>query len=394
MIIDFSQKFDGVINLITAIALIYYAAFMSNAEKNGGLKKRLLFLLSTLAVLCLARGTNYFMKFGSTFEVFILIISSLVPFALFLLVELMLRRHLPLPMKLFSSLSTILLIIGFLIFGINKITLFALMAVYVLTLISIFVALGTKDDFELQKSELSLIRINMVIMILIIPLIVTDFKIIFGWQTIRLGSFGILFFLYALVKIWGNFNLQQGFYRLTNLLIFNLASAALISWLFNIQNLYFHIFVIFVMLRMFSEILIYLSDSYSKNAQAMIYLVINAFVKSDLNIKSCKKEIPEDIFFLLTKSDLAFYRTERIINSFKDGALQFKDEINKLEFDNDTLEEMKHIYEDFDSNACIFLKIPNDDFFMIFFKWPSMAPKNKLEKEISFLQTLALKIKE
>ncbi len=393
--IEFSQKFDSAINLIAAIALIYYAVYMKLAEKNGGLRKRLLFLLSLLGALCLTRGINYLFDFGAEVEVFVLVIASIVPLALFLLIELMLRRHLPLGLKLFSGFSSLFLVIGFLLFGVNKYVLFTLMGYYVTNLFSIFFILITNKKLELQASELSLIRINTVIMILIIPLIVTDFKKILNIDTIRLGAFGILFFLYALVKIWENIDIKGGFSRLVYLLIFNLSSAGLICYLFDIFPLYFHVFIIFIMLRMLSDILIYTRDSYSNKAKDITYKVLDSFIKGNLKVDSIKKEIAsDDVFFLMTKKDLINYNHERILDVFKEGGLYFKGEAGHLTKDPDTLDEILHLYEDFDSNACIFVKIFGNDFFLILFKWPNMAPKNKLRKEIMLIKNLAAQIKE
>jgi hypothetical protein len=394
MMIEFSQKFDAVINIITALALIYYASYMNIVEKNGGLRKRLLFLLSMLAILCLTRGVNYLMNFGQGVEAFVLVISSIIPLALFLLIELMLRRHLPLPLKLFAGLSSIFLSLAFMIFGINKYTLLCLMAFYVLTLLSMLSVMFLKKDFELDPAEMSLIKICMVIMFLIVPLIVTDFKIILGWDTIRLGAFGILFFLYSLVKIWDNIDLKGGFSRIVYLLIFNLASAAVISWLFDIKQYYFHVLIIFIMLRMFSDVLIYSRDSYTKKAQEMTRKIIDAFMNGDLKLEAIKKEISNGAFYLLTKKDLLYYKPDRIANAFQEGGLKFKSETLKQILDQDTREEIVHLYDDFDCNACIFLKLSSNDFLIILFKWPAMAPKSKLEKEISLIQNLALKIKE
>jgi hypothetical protein len=182
MITEFSQKFDGAINIITALAIIFYAVYMNFSEKNNGLRKRLLFLLTLLGSLCLIRGINYLADFGPIVENFVLIIASIIPLSLFLLVELMLRRHLPLPMKLFAGITSLLLAVCLLIIGANKYLLFLLMSDYVLILLSIVGVLLTNKNLDLQKNELALIKINTVIMILIIPLIVTDFKKILVWE--------------------------------------------------------------------------------------------------------------------------------------------------------------------------------------------------------------------
>lgn len=394
MIIEFSQKFDGVINIITAIALIYYAVFMKMSEKSGGLKKRLLFLLTLLSTLCLARGLNYLYDFGPTFETFILVVSSIIPFSLFLLVELMLRRHLPLALKIFSATSSVSLALGFIIFGVNKLVLLPLMAFYVLNFLFIIFALLTNKKLELEENEKSLLRINIVIMILIIPLIVTDFKTLLQIDTIRLGAFGILFFLYALVKIWENIDLKGGFSRLVYLLIFNLLSASVICYLFSIPQYYFHVFIVFIMLRMLSDVLIYTRDSYSNKAKDLSDKVLNAFIKGRLNLSAIKNEFENETFVLMTKKDLLHYNHERISNVFKVGGLYFKEETKKLTNDRDTIDEILHLYEDFDFNSCIFVKIYGNDFLLILFKWPNMAPKNKLKKQMLLLQDLALQIKE
>lgn len=392
--IEFSQKFDSIINIMTAVALIYYSICMSIVEKNGGLRKRLLFLLLTLATLCLSRGVNYLFNFGEKVETFNLIISSIIPLALFLLVELMLRRHFPLSMKVFIGLSSTLLVFAFLIFGVNKFALLLLMVYYVLALLSMLFAILLRKNLELEPSEMGLIKISMLIMIAIVPLIVTDFKIILHWDTIRLGAFGILFFLYAIVKVWENVDVAGGISRLVYLLLFNIAATATICWLFNLQEYYFHVFIIFIMMRMFSDILIYSRDSYSKKAQDTAYQIIDALILGNFAIESIKKEISHNAFFLLTKKDLAHYRPDKIQQAFLFGGLHFKEEILKTIKEQDLREEIIHIYDDFDCNACIFLNNSADNFFIILFKWPSMAPRTKLLKEISLIKGLAMKVKD
>ncbi|MDD4974055.1 MAG: hypothetical protein PHY93_06870 [Bacteriovorax sp.] len=394
MITEFSQKFDGAINIITALAIIFYAVYMNFSEKNNGLRKRLLFLLTLLGSLCLIRGGNYVADFGPIVENFVLIIASIIPLSLFLLVELMLRRHLPLSMKLFAGITSLLLAVCLLIFGANKYLLFLLMSDYVLILLSIVGVLLTNKNLDLQKNELTLIKINTVIMILIIPLIVTDFKKVLGIDTIRLGAFGILFFLYALVKVWESIDVKGGFARLFYLLCFNLISAAIFCYLFEIYQYYFHVFIVFIMLRMLSDILIYTRDSYDKKAQELALSIMDVFIAGELKIDSIKKKISGNDFFILSKKELADYNSERIHFVFNERGLYFKSETTALTKDPDIRDEILHIYEDFDCNACIYVKLFNNDFFLILFKWPDMAPKSKLQKEIFLIQGLASQIKE
>ena len=400
--IDFSQKFDGVINIITAIAIIYYAVFMNVSEKNTGRRKRLMLLFTLLGSFCLIRGFNYLFNLGIFIEVVVLFISSFIPFSLFLLIELLIRRHLPLLLKIFISLSTITLSLLVLIFGVNKYVQWALMGNYIISLLSFAFVLLLNKDLDLQKNEQRLIKLLALISILAIPLIVTDFKKSFGWETIRFGAVGVLFFLYSLVKIWETTEIKSGLLKLFSLLIFNLASAAIISYVFDIFHFYLHVFTIFIMLRMLADIIIYSSDSYHKKAQDLTLNVIDLFLASDLKFDAIKKNSSDKEYLLVHRSELPNYKTDRFINIFNKSGLYLKNEIKKLTSDLDVMDEVVHLFEDFDCNACIFVEIPlahkhtksERNFYMVLFKWPELAPVHKLEREIILIQSLASHLKE
>jgi hypothetical protein len=148
------------------------------------------------------------------------------------------------------------------------------------------------------------------------------------------------------------------------------------------------------MLRMLSDILIYTRDSYDKKAQELALSIMDVFIAGELKIDSIKKKISGNDFFILSKKELADYNSERIRFVFNEGGLYFKSETTALTKDPDIRDEILHIYEDFDCNACIYVKLFNNDFFLILFKWPDMAPKSKLQKEIFLIQGLASQIKE
>lgn len=391
---DFSQRFDGVINIITAIAVIFYAVFMNGSEKNSGRRKRLLFLFSLLGSLCLFRGINYIFDFGHQFEVTILMISALIPLSLFLLVELLLRRHLPQYLKIFVSIASISNMIMFLLFGVNNYVMYVLLINYILTLFSLGIVLLMSKSLDLQKTEYRLIRLVSFISLLVIPLIVTDFKKLVGLDTVRLGAFGILFFLYSLIRVWETVQIAGGIKRLAWLLGFNIAAAAIFCFLFDLFQVYFYVFIIFIMLRMFADILIYAKDSYNKKAQDLALHVVEVFLKGNLKLDEIKKNIALDEFYLVSRKDLQYYSPERIVQCFKTSGLYFKNETYHLTKDRDEREEILHLFEDVDCNACIYVEVEEKNFYLILFKWPDLAPKNKLQKEIHLIQGLASQIKE
>ena len=332
--------------IIAGVAFVYYAVFMNLSEKNNGLRKRLLALFILLSSFCIIRGFNYIFDFGKTIDELTVLISSFIPLSIFLLIELLMRRHLPFILKVFISLSTISLVLGVIIFGINQYVLLGLMANYVVTFLSFATALLLNKNLDLLKSEQKLINIVAVISILAIPLILTDFKKTFGWDTIRLGALGVLFFLYAIVKLGDVSDFKKSFYKLFYLLIFNLASAAVISYIFNVFHLYFHVLIIFLMLRMFAEIIINSHESYHRKAQDLAISVVELFLSGNLNFDEIKAKVTNKEFFLLHRKELPYYNAGRFITVFNKSGLYLKNDIKQLTKDPDALDEILHLFED------------------------------------------------
>jgi hypothetical protein len=400
LMIEFSQKFDGVINIITAIAVIVYAIYVNLSEKNSGLRKRLLMLFILLGSLCLLRGVNYIFDLGILIEEVVMMISSIIPLSLFLMVELLMRRHLPVLAKLSITISTMGLLLGLFLFGINRHFMMALMFEYVVIFIYFAYVLLLHKNLNLEKNEKRLIFLVSMISIFVIPMIITDFKKVFGWDTIRYGAFGILFFLYSLIRIWETKNLKSNILRLVSLLLLNMVTSGIFAYLFNLFEQYLYVLVISLMMRMLVEIFIYASDSYSNKARDMALNIIDIFLAGDLKFDEIKKKVSHEDFILMYRKELPHYNPERIIKIFQRSGLYFKNNIKKMTKDADELDEMEHLFDDFDCNACLYIEIATSatkkcerDFLMILFKWPDLAPKNKLEHEIIMIQSLATHIK-
>lgn len=399
---DFKQLFDGVINLITAVGVFSYIVIMTFSENKNGLQKRLIFLLTLIGTLCLTRGLTYMLvlDFSAQLEKFVLMISALIPFSLFLLVELLLRRHFPLFLKLYALFSSLGLIFTYIVFKISPPLVILLMINYVIMMTIFATMLFTRSRKDLIPEENKLLDTIFFISVCIIPLIVSDFKTMLNWDTIRLGAFGILFFIYTLINIWDSKSFASNLLGTSGLIFLNLASSLLIAFVFNLLPLFWYVFVITVMLRMVIRILTAAIENYSRRSQEIILPILEAFSDPQLSWDQIKERVRLSDLILVSKKDLQNYRPEKIAEYFNQSGMYFQNEIQaqaaKKKIDQDVIDEIRHLYEDFDCNACLFISFKNksnSEFFLLLLKWPSLAPKSRLKKEIQIISHLCSQIK-
>lgn len=400
---DFPQFFDGVINLLTAFGVFAYIIIMNFSKNKNSLQKRLNLILTLVAILCLTRGIKYMFDFEMSLNIerFVLVISALIPLSLFLLFELMLRRHFPLPLKLYAIFSTIALTLVYTFGEINTPSVILLMADYVIMMGLFSVMLMTRKRSDLTTDENKLLDTIFIISVLIIPLIVSDFRTLLKWDTIRLGAFGILFFIYSLMNIWNSKSFKTNAFNVFQLLLLNIASACLIAWVFKLSHLISYVFVLIVTLRMLIHILTTATESYSKRSQMILVSILDAFSDSKLSWEQIKEKMKNEDLTLVSKTDLKHYRPEKISSFFKGSGIFFRNEIDILakagKTEADTVDEIKHIYADFDCNACIyieFLSLQNEkEFFILLLKWPALAPRTKLSSEIKIISNLSSHLK-
>jgi hypothetical protein len=400
---DFPQFFDGVINLLTAFGVFAYIIIMNFSKNKNSLQKRLILILTLVATLCFTRGLKYMFDFelSLNLERVVLVISALIPLSLFLLFELMLRRHFPFLLKLYAVFSTFTLCFIYTFCDITTPSVILLMADYVIMMGIFSIMLMTRKRADLTSDENKLLDTIFIISVLIIPLIVSDFRTVLKWDTIRLGAFGILFFIYSLMNIWNSKSFKTNAINVFQLFLLNLASAVLIAYVFNLTHLISYVFVLIVTLRMLIHILTTAAESYSKRSQMILVSILDAFSDSKLTWEDIKEKMKNEDLTLVSKKDLKHYRPEKISSFFKGSGIFFRNEIDTLALsaktDADIVDEIKHIYADFDCNACIyieFLSANNEkEFFILLFKWPALAPRTKLTSEIKIISNMSSHLK-
>jgi hypothetical protein len=394
---DFSQFFDGVINLITAIGVIIYIFIMNFSKSKNSLQKRFIFFLVLVGTLCLTRGLNYIFDSNLTVNVekITLYISSLIPISLLLLFELLMRKHFHYIIKFYVLLSSFFLLVLFIFNPITKPLVMLLMSDYIIIFFVFTYIVLSRNRDELTGDENKLLDTVSIISILIIPLIISDFRTVIKWDVIRLGAMGILFFIYTLINVWNAKSFTNNLSKLGSLILLNIVFAFIIAFVFGLMHLFCYVLVLVIMVRMLIHILTTAHESYSKTSQEMIVTLLDAFSNPAMDTKAIKAKLAEDEMILVSESDLQHYNPTMIAKFFEKNGIYFKNEIRKLSqvksADKNVYDEIRHLYEDFDCNACIYTSFSyegKEEFFLIFFKWPALAPKTKLHTEIKIISNL------
>jgi hypothetical protein len=253
----------------------------------------------------------------------------------------------------------------------------------------------SREREEMTNDENKLLDTVSIISICIIPLIISDFRTVIKWDVIRLGALGILFFIYTLINIWNTKSFTNNLSRLGALIFLNIIFAYVIAFVFNLMHLFYHVLVLVIMIRMLIHILTSAQESYSKNSHEMIISLFDTFSNPTYDEDNIKAKLAENEMILVTQKDLQYYHPEKISSFFEKNGIYFKNEIVKLSqlknADKDLFHEIRHLYEDFDCNACIYVSYNHhhkDEFMLIFFKWPTLAPKTKLQTEIQIMSNL------
>jgi hypothetical protein len=181
-----------------ALGCVFYLISMYRAREHGG--RAQLFLVAVMAALLSIRGFGW-LAHDNTWLRPTFAFATLLPLAITLFIERVLRRHHPLWVKLLSfGVST-----GF--FAANMLTdlttrrgvvaaFGACLALVVLVNAGLLMA---RRDAELSEAETRLADLLLVVTLISVPLVLTDFRTQLGFGSIRLGGLAALLFIYAMV---------------------------------------------------------------------------------------------------------------------------------------------------------------------------------------------------
>ena len=199
-----AESVDVLVTWVGAATLLRYRVALGRRRERSALERRTGFLVSSIALLLLLRGFSWLRPEVRWLGVVMLLPATLLPLAMTLFTEGLLRRHVPrwtkwLAVGLTATAATTTIVLGMVHASDARVTYVLLLAL--LTIMGVLgVLLVRRDRASLSRSENGLVRSLILITLIGLPLVATDFRFEIGWPYPRLGTIGALLFCYTLLR--------------------------------------------------------------------------------------------------------------------------------------------------------------------------------------------------
>lgn len=199
-----AESVDVLVTWVGAATLIRYLVVIGRRHERSTLERRASFLIGVLAALCLIRGFSWLRPEDRWLGVLTLVPGALIPLALTLFAEGLLRRHMPVWIKGLGVALTLVALLTDIASGVlgkrDVVANYTLVVAQLLTMVVLGVALARRDKATLSRAENALVQSCLFVTLLGIPLAVTDYRFLLGFPPARLGTLAILLFCYTLVR--------------------------------------------------------------------------------------------------------------------------------------------------------------------------------------------------
>lgn len=198
------ESVDVLVTWVGAATLIRYLVVIARRRERSALERRATFLIGVLAALCLLRGFNWLNPHLWWLGVLTITPSTLIPLAITLFAEGLLRRHVALWIKVLAVVLTATAVIANFTTGVlharRDMSDYILIVAQLTMMAVLSVALARRDKASLSRAENGLVQACMIVAIIGVPLAVTDFRLLLGFPPARLGTLPMLLFCYTLVR--------------------------------------------------------------------------------------------------------------------------------------------------------------------------------------------------
>ena len=193
---------DVIITWLGAAGVWGYLNFVYHHRTGGSLERNTLFLLYCTFALMTMRG--FYWLLGYPWLNYLRFFpTAVLPLAIVLFAESIVRRHVSLPMKIYAAGGTGFFVLTALFGQLHsgKILLIGFMLFEVSIIIAMAWMVWRADQTKLTTPEIRLNNAIFVSAMFAVPLVVTDFREELTWIPRRLGAAGALIFVYVLVRM-------------------------------------------------------------------------------------------------------------------------------------------------------------------------------------------------
>jgi hypothetical protein len=203
---DVADATDLLMTWVAGAAVLRYGVALRRRREKSLLERRTRVIVVVFGVLLLGRGVAWVLPPWPWLLALSFAPASLLPVAMTLFAEGLLRRHAPRWIKIAAVAATMLSLAGNVARAVTGsarwgtwVAWFTASAI-VGTLVVIGALLARRDRASLSRAENALIRGCGLVAIVGVPLAVTDFRFDIGPLPVRLGSIAVLLFCYTLLR--------------------------------------------------------------------------------------------------------------------------------------------------------------------------------------------------
>ena len=191
---------EALVSWLSLYGVIQALRVYRKETTRSRLERCAVFLLYCLGALLFVRGF-YWISGGRLLGTFTYVFAALVPFAVVLYIEALLRRHLALGVKLLALSGAAVFAVVALAGRLPTDPLWTRGFIGYVILLALVVmgALAFRDRADLTRVEARSVDAISVAALLIVPFVITDLASDLGVPMVRVGSVGILTFVYSMV---------------------------------------------------------------------------------------------------------------------------------------------------------------------------------------------------
>lgn len=198
------ESVEVLVTWVGAATLLRYRIALGRRRERSVLERRTGFLVSTLAMLLFLRGFSWLRPELQWLGIAMLLPAAMLPLAMTLFTEGLLRRHVSRWIKWLAVAATSVTALATIVLRIvdanDPRPNWILLASLLLMMAVLGATLARRDRASLSRSENGLVRACLIVALLGIPLVATDFRVDLGWPVPRLGTIATLLFCYTLLR--------------------------------------------------------------------------------------------------------------------------------------------------------------------------------------------------
>lgn len=194
-------KIEGILNILSSIGILFYLVYILRNAHRTIFESRVFLMLGLFFLLFLTRGINYVEDYKHDIPGLVLSLSILLPLAGVYFVEALMRRHMPLWLKLYSFFGSAGLLV-FLFVNENKILWLCIVIFQLTILLTLIGVMMLKKEESYSKEEKFLKDRVAIGFMFSVPFFFTDYAKLLDLPMMRLGCIGGLIFTLACLRFF------------------------------------------------------------------------------------------------------------------------------------------------------------------------------------------------